>query len=98
MELRSTISTIWGALIGFLTFGAGPISWTSANPIIAVVQWVALILIVPGLLGGVVVGGNVHNVALGTAAVINALFHFGLSWLLFPLFKRRTKGPDEARR
>jgi tetratricopeptide (TPR) repeat protein len=74
--------------IGCLTFAAGPIGWASANPIVAGFQWVLLILIMPGIIGGGAVGGSMHTVFLGVAASINGLLHFGLCWVLFPLFSR----------
>ncbi len=72
MSARNTVSMAWGLVIGALTFAAGPIGWTSTNPIIAALQWVLLILISPGLIGSAATG------FLGIGAVINALLHFGL--------------------
>jgi predicted Zn-dependent protease len=88
MKVRNAVSMAWGAAIGCLTFAAGPIGWASANPIIAAAQWALLILIMPGIIGGGAVSGSVHTVFLGVGAVINALLHFGLCWVLFPLFSR----------
>ena len=90
MRVRNAVSLAWGIAIGCLTFAAGPISWTSANPIIAGVQWALLILIMPGIIGGGAVGGSMHTIFLGVAAPINALLHFGMCWLLFPLFSRSS--------
>ena len=88
MRDRYNVSMAWGVAIGALTFAAGPIGLASANPIIAAIQWVLLMLIVPGIIGGAVISGGAHTVFLGVGAVINALFHFGLCWVLFSLFSR----------
>ena len=94
MKVRNAVSMAWGMAIGCLTFAAGPIGWASANPIIAAVQWVLLILILPGIIGGGAVSGSMHTVFLGVGAVINALLHFGLCWALFPLFSRSQEKGD----
>jgi tetratricopeptide (TPR) repeat protein len=90
MRVRNAVSLAWGVAIGCLTFAAGPIGWASANPIIAAFQWALLILIMPGIIGGGAVGGSMHTIFLGIAALINALLHFGICWLLFPLFSRSS--------
>jgi tetratricopeptide (TPR) repeat protein len=90
MRVRNAVSLAWGMAIGCLTFAAGPIGWASANPIVAGFQWALLILIMPGIIGGGAVGGSMHTVFLGVAASINALLHFGMCWLLFPLFSRSS--------
>jgi hypothetical protein len=79
---RYNVSMAWGMAIGALTFAAGPIGWTSANPIIAAFQWVLTMLMVPGLIGAAFIG------SLGVGAIINVLFHFGLCWVLFSFFSR----------
>ena len=87
-DVRFFVAVAWGALIGGMTFAAGPIGLLSANSIISAVQWVLLILILPGIVGGAVIGGSAHTISLGVGAVVNALLHFGVSWLLFPLLLR----------
>jgi hypothetical protein len=94
LELRTIIALIWGALMGSLTFALGPISVISDNFIFGALQIILVYLLVPGIIGAGIVSGNVHAIYLEVGAVINAVFYFGLSWLLFPLFmkfKRRLK-------
>jgi tetratricopeptide (TPR) repeat protein len=91
---RLFLAMAWGALVGSLTFAAGPLSVPSYNPIIEVGKVFLMALLLPGLVGGAAISGNVHAFYLGPSALVNALFHFGLSWLLFALgtrFKRRAK-------
>ena len=78
--------------MGGCTFAVGSISWLSANPVIATVQHSLMILIFPGLLGGMAISGNAHAFSLGAAAVVNLLFYFGLCWLIFPLLLRLKRG------
>jgi hypothetical protein len=94
MKSRRYVAIAWGALIGSMTFMVGDISWPSPNPIVEAIKAVLMVLMIPGLIGGAAISGNIHAFSLGAGALVNALFHFGLSWLLFPLvmrFKRSAK-------
>jgi hypothetical protein len=86
MNIRFIVAAIWGTLIGACTFAAGPIAWTSANPFIATIQIALTYLMMPGLIVAAGVG------SLIPAAAGNALLHFGLCWLSFPLFLRFRRG------
>lgn len=87
--------------MGGLTFAVGPLSMRSPNPIINAAQTILEMLIVPGLIGGAAISGNVHAFYLGAGAVVNGLFHFGIGWLLFPLLARlkvKSAQPDSDQR
>jgi|CZKL01.1.fsa_nt_gi hypothetical protein len=87
MKIRLLIAALWGALIGLLTFAAGPLAWTSPHTVIATLQIVLTYMLVPGLIAAAGVG------SLGIAAVINALIHFGICFLalgFLPTLKRNT--------
>jgi hypothetical protein len=84
-ERRLFAAVAWGVLMGCLTFAAGPLAWGSANPIIDAMQFALTMLLIPGLLCAAMVG------SLFPGAVINALFHFGVSWLLLTLLARFTR-------
>jgi hypothetical protein len=78
----------WGILLGALTFAVELISWTSDNPIVAAIQFVAMIFIFPGLVGAGAFAENVHAFSLVPAAIINCIVNFGLSWIVLSLFLR----------
>jgi hypothetical protein len=87
MNTRLLIAAVWGALMGVLTFAAGPLAWTSPHMVIAAIQIVLTYMLVPGLIVAAGVG------PLGPAALINALVHFGICFLalrFLPVFKRKT--------
>jgi hypothetical protein len=88
LKLRIIVALIWGALMGSITFALGPLSVISDNIIIGALQIVLVYLLVPGIIGAAAFSGNVHAFYLGVGAVINALFHFGLCWLLFALYMK----------
>ena len=81
-EIRFFISVAWGVLMGCLTFAAGPLAWLSANPVIAAIQSALTMLLIPGIICAAMVG------SLGPAAVVNALLHFGICWILLALLAR----------
>jgi hypothetical protein len=87
-QLRFRIAIGWGLLIGSLTFAVGSISSISENPILGIAPRLLMILLLPGLIGGGVISGNMHAFDLALGALINALFNFGLSWLLLALVGR----------
>jgi uncharacterized membrane protein YfcA len=68
--------------MGGLTFAAGPITALSANPVLAAPQIVLGVLLMPGLFVAAMCGFFLPG------ALLNAVFHFGLCWLLFRLFIR----------
>jgi len=74
--------------LGALTFAVELISWTSDNPIVAAIQFVAMIFIFPGLVGAGAFAENVHAFSLVPAAIINCIVNFGLSWIVLSLFLR----------
>lgn len=93
-RLPLVFAIAWGALLGGLTFAIGPISWGSQNPSIDAMRVILMVLLLPGLIGGMAFAGNVHAFSLLPGAIINGLFHFGLCWLLIRMrarFKRRAK-------
>lgn len=87
-QIRIRIAAGWGLLIGSLTFAVGPISSISENPILGIAQEVLMVLLPPGLIGAGAISGNVHAFYLAPGALINALFNFGLSWLLLAVVGR----------
>jgi tetratricopeptide (TPR) repeat protein len=90
-QIRLRIAIGWGLLIGSLTFAVGPISSISENPILGIAQRLLMILLLPGLIGAGAISGNMHAFDLAPGALINALFNFGLSWLLLALVGRFRK-------
>jgi hypothetical protein len=53
----------------------------SENTFVAALQMTACSLLFPGLIGAVVVSGNVHAFSFWVAAPINALIYFGVGWI-----------------
>ena len=77
-----SIAGIWGILFGCLTFAAGPITALSGNSLIAAAQMGLAILLLPGLFASAVTG------YFGPAALINALLHSILCWVVLLLLRR----------
>jgi hypothetical protein len=78
MRSKSWIAVGWGALMGGITFALPNISSSDT----------LTILILPGLVAGGAISGNVHAYHLWFSALVNALLHFSLSWILISLFLR----------
>jgi hypothetical protein len=57
----------------------------SGNAFVAALQMTAASLLFPGLIGAVVVSGNVHVYSFWVAAPINAFIYFGLGWIGYDL-------------
>lgn len=62
-----------------------------SDPVGAAVKPVLMTLIIPGLLGSAIIGGNIHAFSLGVAAVINGVLYFVLGWLLYGLWIKLRK-------
>lgn len=77
--------------MGCLTLAAGPLTSLSANPMIAAIQWVLTMLLIPGLLCAAMVGFLIPG------AFINAAFHLGISWLVLALVSRLRKNVRAGR-
>ena len=88
MRSRLLIAAGWGILIGGITLQIEHFAQISRNPGIAAIQVACFAAMSPGIVGAMAMSGNVHAWYLGCAAGINALFHFGVSWLLLPLLAR----------
>lgn len=50
MRPKVVIATLWGVLIGSLTFAAGPIAWTSSHAVVAAIQYALTLFMIPGYL------------------------------------------------
>jgi tetratricopeptide (TPR) repeat protein len=83
-----------GGTLASLTLCFEKLSAISESPIIGDAQRFLVTLLFPGMLGSMVMGGNVHAWNLWVAAGINGLIYFGLGWLFYLLvarFRRRAK-------
>jgi hypothetical protein len=49
------------------------------------------ILLLPGAVVAIIVSGNVHVFSTWALSLGNGLFYFGISYLLFALWKKRTR-------
>jgi tetratricopeptide (TPR) repeat protein len=63
----------------------------SPNPVIDAICTLLTLLLLPGLIGSMGVGGNMHAFSLVVAAIINGSIYFGIGWLLCALFTRERK-------
>ena len=91
MNARVWIAASLGALMGAMTFAAGPLAWLSDNAAIAFAQATLTYLLVPGLIVAAAVG------SLVPAAVINALIHFAICFFVLrfvPAFKSKSLHDD----
>src|SRR5690242_800293 len=94
------IASAWGAFVGALTFAVGAISWISPNPIIGAIQVILMVFILPGIIGGTAFAGNVHAFSLVPGAIINALLHCSICWLLLRMrarVKARANGTSRRK-
>jgi hypothetical protein len=96
MYKRVLIAAFWGISIGGMTFAVAPLSMRSENSLVAVLQAVLMVLIMPGLLGAAALARNAHAFGLASAATINALLQFGLCFLLIVVIKRSVSGRKTA--
>jgi hypothetical protein len=85
-----------GGLLAGLTFAIEKLARISHNPAIGAAQETLFILILPGIIGAMGIGGNVHAWPLWIAAAINGLIYFGIGWFSYVLvarYRRRGKLP-----
>ena len=85
---RAYAATATGALIGGLTGAVKAIEGISGSPALVPLQAVAMVLIIPGLLGSTILSDNIHAFSLTFAIVINVVIYFAVGWLLFPLLAK----------
>ena len=90
MLKRIYIGAATGVLMAVLTGAVSTIEGIS-NPVVGVVKPVVMALIIPGLLGSAIIGGNVHAYSLGIAVVINGVVYFALGCLLYSPWIRLRK-------
>ena len=90
-EVRFFACVAWGLLMGGLTFAAGPLTALSANPLVAGVQLTFSLFLIPGLFCAAMAGSLIPG------AFINAVFHFGISWLVLTLVSRLRRGVRAGR-
>jgi hypothetical protein len=82
-----------GVLFGGLTLAIERLSTIPDNRLVGAAQKTLLILISPGIIGAMGIGGNVHSWPLWAAAAINGVIYFGIGWFFFVLaVKYRNRG------
>jgi hypothetical protein len=91
MRHRIYVGAVTGALMAGLTGAVSPIEGFSDNLVAEMAKPVMMSLIVPGLFGSAVVGGNVHAYSLGIAVVINGIIYFALGCFFYSLWIRIKK-------
>ena len=97
MRLNITHRTIFvgvtlAALFGTLTAMIQRVAAISPNWLVGAIQRAAIVLLLPGLIGSMAIGGNVHAFSLPAACAINMLVYFGVGFLLEKLLGRTTNG------
>jgi putative effector of murein hydrolase LrgA (UPF0299 family) len=83
-----------GLLLGGLTLTIQRLSAISDNRLIGTAQETLVILLLPGMIGAMVLSGNVHAFILWVAAAINGVIYFGIGWMssaLVSRYKRRRR-------
>ena len=86
MLQRIYVGAATGALMAGLTGAVSTIEGISNSPIAGMVKPLAMSLMIPGLLGSAIIGGNVHAYSLGIAVVINGILYFALGCFLYSLW------------
>ncbi len=85
---RATVASAFGLAMGAATFSLESFSW---------VERFFVPFLIPGLIGSMAVGGNVHAFSLWVAAIINTVFYFLVLWLLsafFTMLHRKIRRPE----
>ena len=85
---RVLTSAVMGGLFGSATLGYEKLALLSENPVTAAAQNVAVTLLMPGMIGAIAVGGNIHVWNVGVAAALNMVAYFGLAWFCCSLLAR----------
>jgi len=83
---------ILGGVLAILTLNLEGLSATSNNPFWGDVQRCLVSLLLPGMLGSMAMGGNVHAWSLWVAAGLNGVIYFGLIWVAGRLASRLVRG------
>jgi len=78
---RLVVSLLVAGVSASATLAYGRLAVLSETPVIAAIQKAVLILLCPGVIGAIAVGGNVHTFELSVAAAINGLMYFAVAWL-----------------
>src|SRR5437764_15126400 len=89
---KLVFATVLGAVFGCVSFAIGPLSTISQNTAIAGIQKTIFILLLPGIVGGMALGGNAHAFSIWGVAIVNFLLYFGVGWLVYSgvaRFRRR---------
>ncbi|HUD23016.1 MAG TPA: hypothetical protein VMQ60_09255 [Acidobacteriaceae bacterium] len=98
MNSRGTIIAFAvGGLLAAASLTVQQLSSISDNAVLGITQEAVMCLLIPGLIGSMVVSGNVHAFHLWVAAVINGLFYFGLVKFIYWLKIRSKRKNKDAR-
>jgi hypothetical protein len=89
MTKRFIGAALWGGLVGILTLAI-------ENLVGRAISIPLMILIFPGLIGSMVITGNVHAFPIALAALLNTLIHTGLCWGLLTLISYRKESKKQA--
>jgi len=60
----------------------------SGHPLLDALKRFVTVFLVPGLVGAMAIGGNVHAFSFWAAAPINAAIYFAVGWFGYRLFVR----------
>ncbi len=71
-----------GIITALGALNIGSLSVLSRHLVIAALQVICLLLVVPGLICAMAISNNVHAFQLWVAAVANFLFYPALSWVM----------------
>jgi hypothetical protein len=80
-----------GVLVGGLTLTIQRLSAIPDNRLIGAAQEILVILLLPGMIGAMVLSGNVHAFILWVAAAINGVIYYGVGWIFYALVARYRK-------
>lgn len=85
---RLAIAAGVGIVFAGLTFVLGPLSVISENSFLGGAQHFVDALLLPGMLGAAAAGNNAHAWYLWTAAGVNWLAYFAITWIALSLAGR----------
>lgn len=55
---------------------------------------ILIVLVLPGMIGSMAIGQNVHAFSIAIAAVVNGAFYAGLTWLAFFIRAKTRQSPQ----
>jgi hypothetical protein len=91
--IRLITSMLVGVAVAFLTWAVVGNDFPPHLKVSEFLGWAFSVLLLPGMIAGIIISGNVHIASPWVMTLCNFLFYFAVTYFLIGiLVKRRTKG------